>query len=193
MKRIGLSYRVLVGGCELRKHICVSLGRPRAIVYKTKRGAPPAQKMVNTPHIHAQAPPFNSKLPPGWFCMYGGHLNTQKQLFLSKFRFLSEFRVCLNWGRVQTCPSRSGRFTTCTIFLSAGRTRRSGFFLVQIVLKVRVSSEARKPALLAPYGGGAPIHTKPTQWPHGARYELPPPPWCPPTTHKPPHCVVMAI
>ena len=89
---------------------------------------------------------------PGLVLYVWGAPKHPKTTFLSKFRFLSEFRVCLNWGRVQTCPSRSGRFTTCTIFLSAGRTRRSGFFLVQIVLKVRVSSEARKPALLAPYG-----------------------------------------
>ena len=76
----------LLGGCELRIHIGVSLGRPRAIVYKTKRGAPPAQKMVNTQHIHAQAPPFNSKLPPGWFCMYGGHLKTTILSKFAKFR-----------------------------------------------------------------------------------------------------------
>ena len=129
---------------------------------------------------------------PGLVLYVWGAPKHPKTTFLSKFRFLSEFRVCLNWGRVQTCPSRSGRFTTCTIFLSAGRTRRSGFFLVQIVLKVWVSSEVRKPALFAPYGGGAPIHTKPTQRLYGARYELLLPPWCPPTTHKPPRCVVMA-
>ena len=40
---------------------------------------------------------------------------------------------------------------------------------------------------------GYPIHTKPTQWPYGARCELPLPPCPPPTTHKTPRCVVMAI
>ena len=100
--------------------------------------SPPHRISKITHQYMHKHPPLTPNYPRVGFVCMGGHLNTQKQLFLSKFRFLSEFRVCLNWGRVQTCPSRSGRFTTCTIFLSAGRTRRSGFFLVQIVLKVRL-------------------------------------------------------
>ena len=84
------------------------------------------------------APPFNTKLPPGWFCMYGGHLKTTILSKFAKFRFLSEFGICLNWDRVQTCPSRSGRFMTWAIQGVTTRTRRSGVFLAQIALKVQV-------------------------------------------------------
>ena len=41
--------------------------------------------------------------------------------------------------------------------------------------------------------GESDISTKPTQWAYGAWCELPLPPWCPPTTYKPPHGVVMAL
>ena len=70
--------------------------------------------------------------------MYGGHLKTALVSEFAKFRFCLNLGICLNWGRVQTCPSRSGLFTTRAIQGVTTRTRRSGVFLTQIALKVQV-------------------------------------------------------
>ena len=76
-----------MGGCVLRTYIDTFLTPPSCIVYKTKRGAPPAIIFdIRDIYMHMH-PPFNAKLPPGWFCMYGGHLKTT---ILSKF---TKFRI----------------------------------------------------------------------------------------------------
>ena len=127
-----------VVGCVLRSHKRLILALSSHFWLILTASPPhPLPWSIQAPHAPPQAP-FNTKVPPGWFCMYRGHLKTTLMTQFVKFRFCLNLGICLNWGRVQTCPSRSGRFTTRAIQGVTTRTRRSGFFLVQIVLEVRL-------------------------------------------------------
>ena len=129
-----------MGGCvPYRLHYVDGMFMVYIMCRRAPQKAPTHPYTTPAPSPRCCKPTHTPIVLLGWFCMYGGAPKHQKnKAFRLNFDFCLNLGICLNWGRVQTCPSRSGRFTTCAIEGVTTRTSCSGFFLVQIVLKVRL-------------------------------------------------------